>query len=263
MLQQVFCCEAPEKFPLFSEQRTTEFSFRGWTTPLSTRLLLCHFFIVFFLTRVNPEKLPPLLSRRCTWRRVARAEAGFTSGTWTPLETKTSGDSRVTCKSDQEAEDGRRKRPSLVNNAVAVREAASGSPAPVRSAHIHGSPPAHLHRPDRRRGCPGLRALHRLELLLQEANMVTAGGILHHQRGEKEGVEMPPTAQPSNLLPDGETWWATKQPHNSDQFCCADEDLMRLGGCKGGERRREPKENGSVDRFLIWSSYVRIMVDDL
>ena len=64
-------------------------------------------------------------------------------------------------------------------------ESAPGSPVPVADLvrSTYGSPPAHLHRPDRRRGCPGLRSLHRLELLLQEANMVTTSGILHDQRG--------------------------------------------------------------------------------
>uniref|UniRef100_A0A671UTU7 ADP-ribosylation factor-like 10 n=1 Tax=Sparus aurata TaxID=8175 RepID=A0A671UTU7_SPAAU len=52
----------------------------------------------------------------------------------------------------------------------------------ARVAPPYGSPPAHLHRPDRRRGCSGLRALHRPQLLLQEANMVSTGGVLHHQR---------------------------------------------------------------------------------
>lgn len=49
--------------------------------------------------------------------------------------------------------------------------------------HIDGSPPAHLRGPDRRRGRSGLRALHRPQLLLQEEDVATAGGILHHQRG--------------------------------------------------------------------------------
>lgn len=48
----------------------------------------------------------------------------------------------------------------------------------------NGSPPAHLRGSDRRRGCSGLRDLHCPQLLLQAAGMVTAGGVLHHQRGE-------------------------------------------------------------------------------
>lgn len=64
-------------------------------------------------------------------------------------------------------------------------------PAPsATSPATYGSPPAHLHRPDRRRGCPRLRALHRAELLLQEAVMVPAGGVLHHQRGGRAGYSL-------------------------------------------------------------------------
>lgn len=81
---------------------------------------------------------------------------------------------------------------------AALREAPLHAPlAPGSercSPHIYGSPPAHLRRADRRRGRSGLRALHRPQLLLQEENMVTAGGVLHHQRGETEQTS------PNNIL---------------------------------------------------------------
>lgn len=57
----------------------------------------------------------------------------------------------------------------------------------------HGSPPEHLHRPDRRRGCARLRALHRAQLLLQAAGLVSSGGVQLHQRGETE----PSRAEPN------------------------------------------------------------------
>lgn len=120
--------------------------------------------ILKYLTKIDYEVGSdcPVERRRLISNRVI----GFTSSTWMRLETKTTGDvfSHATWYWSRR----RRKRRSL--SSVAVQEVAvhgSLAPSPDRCPpHTYGSPPAHLHRPDRRRGCPGLRAFHRPQLLL-------------------------------------------------------------------------------------------------
>lgn len=76
---------------------------------------------------------------------------------------------------------GRRRRRKLPSEARLRLPRPGSGPGPRRSSH--GSPPEHLGRPDRRRGRAGLRALHRPELLVPAAGLVSSGGVQLHHRG--------------------------------------------------------------------------------